>query len=48
MKTFCHVLQNKFIKLYSDNQNVIKISQTGSMNQNLQSLAFSIYSTSYQ
>lgn len=45
MKTFCHMLQNKFIKLYSDNQNVIKISQTGSMKQNLQSLAFSIYST---
>lgn len=25
MKTFCHVLQNQFIKLYSDNQNAIKI-----------------------
>jgi hypothetical protein len=44
MKIFRHILQN-FVKLYSDNQNVIKISQTGSMNRHLHSLAYSIYST---
>lgn len=43
MKTFGDVLKNKFVKLYSDNQNVVRISQIGSMKPELQTLAFSIY-----
>ena len=36
---------NKFVKLYSDNQNVVRITHIGSMKPELQSLAFSIYKT---
>jgi len=34
---------NKFVKIYSDNQNVVRISKIGSMKLRLQSLAFYIY-----
>lgn len=43
MKTFGDVLEKKFVKLYSDNQNVVRISQIGSIKPELQTLAFSIY-----
>jgi hypothetical protein len=42
LNTFGEKLKNKFVKLYSDNQNVIRISKIG-MKPLLQSLAFSIY-----
>ena len=38
-----HVLANKVLKWYSDNQNVIRIIQGGSMKECLQSAALDIY-----
>ena len=38
-------LKDKFVKLYTDNQNVVRIAQIGSMKPDLQSLAISIYNT---
>ncbi|VDH95207.1 Hypothetical predicted protein [Mytilus galloprovincialis] len=45
LKTMGSKLENKFVKLYSDNQNVIRIVQVGSMKSPLQCLAFSIFNT---
>ncbi|CAC5401129.1 unnamed protein product [Mytilus coruscus] len=45
LKTMGSKLENKFVKLYSDNQNVIRIFQVGSMKSPLQCLAFSIFNT---
>ena len=43
LNTFEEKLKNKFVKLYSDNQNVVRIAKTGSLKPLLQTLAFSIY-----
>ena len=43
--SFGEQLRNKFVKLYSDNQNVVRITHIGSMKPELQSLACSIYKT---
>ena len=35
--------KNKFVKLFTDNQNVERISEVGSMKKDLQSLAIDIF-----
>ncbi|CAC5421228.1 unnamed protein product [Mytilus coruscus] len=45
LKTMGSKLEDKFVKLYSDNQNVIRIVQVGSMKSPLQCLAFYIFNT---
>ena len=45
LETLGPKLANKFVKLYSDNQNVVRISHIGSMNMLLHDLAFSIFAT---
>ena len=36
-------LKNKFLKIFTDNQNVERISEVGSMKKDLQSLAIDIF-----
>ena len=40
--------KNKFVKLFTDNQNVERISEVGSMKNDLQSLAIDIFHFAYQ
>lgn len=46
MKTFCDTLENKSVRLYLDNQNVVRISQIGSMKPELQTVACSTFTMS--
>ena len=44
--SLAHLLQNKRVRWFSDNQNVVRIIDTGSRNPKLQKEALEIYSTS--
>jgi hypothetical protein len=37
------VFQNRLVKIYTDNQNVVRITNTGSMKSELQSMAIEIF-----
>ena len=45
LKSMSVKLKDKFVKLYTDNQNVVRIAQIGSMKPDLQALAIFIYNT---
>lgn len=45
LRSFQHVFSGKSLNWYTDNQNCVKIVEAGSMKENLQAIAMSIFST---